>query len=129
MIKVNRIKILWVDDNELGRDLAPRRLTRRGFNIIRVLDGQTAVEMAYSELPDLIVMDMSLPIKAGDVAIFEIKNEEKTRDIPIIALTAHGITEDKEKALKAGADDIQNKPIVFFTLLSKISRLLSINLS
>ncbi|MEK8017954.1 MAG: response regulator, partial [Candidatus Parabeggiatoa sp.] len=92
-------------------------------------DGGQAVEKAHSELPDLILMDMSLPVKDGETAIFEIKTSETTRHIPIIALTAHAMTSDKEKALKAGADDIQTKPIEFHNLLSKINRLLSIESS
>ncbi|MEK8022104.1 MAG: response regulator, partial [Candidatus Parabeggiatoa sp.] len=77
-------KILWVEDNELGGDMLGRRLKRKGFDVVRVLDGGQAVEKAHSELPDLILMDMSLPVKDGETAIFEIKTSETTRHIPII---------------------------------------------
>ena len=117
-------KLLWVKDKEFCDDMPPRRLTRKGFDVVCAFNGGQAVEMAHSELPDLILMHMDLPVKDGETAIFEIKTSETTRHIPIIALTAHGIRSDKEKALKAGADEIQTKPIEFHHLLSKINRLL-----
>ncbi len=123
-------KILLFQVNELGRDMLGRRLKRKGFDVVRVIDDAgEAVEMAHSERPDLILMDMSLPVKDGETAIFEIKTSEKTRHIPIIALTAHAMTSDKEKMLKAGCDDVDTQPIELSRLLSKINRLLSIESS
>ena len=121
-------KILWVKDRGLCDDMTPRRLKRKGFDVVRAYDGGQAVEMAHSEAPDLILMNMNLPVKDGETAIFEIKASETTQHIPIIALTAHGI-EYKEKAIKAGSDDVDTRPIELPRLLSKINRLLSIESS
>ncbi len=118
------IRILWVEDNEFGADMLSRRLKRKGFGVVRAFDGGQAVEMAHSEKPDLILMDMSLPVKNGETAIAEIKASETTRHIPIIALTAHAMSSDTQKAMKA--DDVETKPIELARLLGKINRLLSI---
>ncbi|RKZ80360.1 MAG: response regulator [Candidatus Parabeggiatoa sp. nov. 1] len=117
------IRILWVEDNQFG-GMLPRLLKRKGFEVVRALDGGQAVEMASSEKPDLILMDMSLPVKDGETAIAEIKASETTLHIPIIALTAQAMSSDKQKALKA--DDVETKPIEFPRLFGKINRLLSI---
>ncbi|RKZ51006.1 MAG: response regulator [Candidatus Parabeggiatoa sp. nov. 3] len=121
-------KLLWVKDKELCDDMAPRRLGRKGFDVVRAYDGGQAVEMAHSEAPDLILMNMNLPVKDGETAIFEIKTSETTRNIPIIALI-HTMTSDKEKAIKAGCDEVDTRPIELPRLLSKINRLLSIESS
>jgi len=121
-------KLLWVEDNDFGSDMLERRLKRKGFDVVRAYDGGQAVEMAHSEAPDLILMNMNLPVKDGETAIFEIKTSETTRNIPIIALI-HTMTSDKEKAIKAGCDDVDTRPIELLRLLSKINRLLSIESS
>jgi two-component system cell cycle response regulator DivK len=118
-------KILLVEDTEMGRDMLPRRLKRKGFECVRAIDGEEAVKVAHSELPDLILMDMSLPVKAGWVAAKEIKEAEDTKHIPIIALTAHSPSDDRKLALEAGCDDFDTKPIELPRLLEKIERLLS----
>ena len=117
-------KILLVEDNEMNRDMLSRRLSRRGFDIVLAEDGQKAVDMAESESPDLILMDMSLPVVDGWEATRRIKADEKTRDIPIIALTAHAMAGDKEKTIAAGCDDYDTKPIELPRLLDKINALL-----
>ncbi|MCV6639073.1 response regulator [Candidatus Albibeggiatoa sp. nov. NOAA] len=120
----NQIKILYVDDNEMSDGMVERRLIRRGFNCVRAMDGQQAVDFAHRELPDLILMDMSLPVKTGWDATREIKEAEDTKHIPIIALTAHAMSVDREYALKAGCDDYQPKPVELPRLLEKIHKLL-----
>jgi two-component system, cell cycle response regulator DivK len=116
-------KILYVEDNEFGRDMLPRRLKRKGFKIVHALDGGQAVDMAHSEQPDLILMDMSLPVKDGATAIREIKASPKTQHIPIIALTAHS-EEYQEEARQTGCEDVDTKPIELPRLLEKMYRLL-----
>jgi two-component system cell cycle response regulator DivK len=118
-------KILHVEDNEMGGDMTPRRLKRKGFEYVRAWDGEEAVKLAHSEQPDLILMDMSLPVKDGWTATREIKAAEETKHIPIIALTAHSMSGDREQALAAGCDDYDTKPIELPRLLEKINRLLS----
>lgn len=118
------IKILLVEDNELNRDMLTRRLERKGFEVTSAMDGQEGVNLAGSLLPDLILMDMSLPVIDGWLATQKIKEDDKTKNIPIIALTAHAMVGDKEKALGAGCDDYDTKPIEFARLLEKIQKLL-----
>lgn len=117
-------KILLVEDNEMNRDMLSRRLIRRGFEIVNAENGEDGVSMASSENPDLILMDMSLPIIDGWEATRRIKASEQTKSIPIIALTAHAMASDREKALAAGCDDYDTKPIELPRLLEKIDRLL-----
>ncbi len=114
-------KILLVEDNEMNRDMLSRRLLRRGFEVAVALDGQQGVEMASSELPDLILLDMSLPVLDGWTAAGKLKADPATSTIPIIALTAHAMGKDREKALKAGCDDYDTKPVEFKRLLRKIN--------
>jgi CheY-like chemotaxis protein len=118
-------KILLVEDNEMNRDMLSRRLMKRGFDIEMALDGKQGVEMASTVSPDLILLDMSLPVMDGWEAAAVLKGEEATRGIPVIALTAHAMAGDKEKALDAGCDDYDTKPVDFKRLLSKIEALLN----
>lgn len=125
MIKVfksenNMPKILLVEDNEMNRDMLSRRLERRGYEIVVAVDGVQGVAMANAENPDLILMDMSLPIMDGWEATKNIKANQSTQSIPIIALTAHAMSGDREQALKAGCDDYDTKPIDLSRLLTKI---------
>ena len=113
-------KILIVEDNEMNRDMLSRRLERKGFEVVMAEDGKKGVDMSKSENPDLILMDLSLPIMDGWEATSTIKSEKSTRDIPIIVLTAHAMSGDREKALEAGADEYDTKPIDFKRLLGKI---------
>ena len=113
-------KILIVEDNEMNRDMLSRRLERKGFTVVMAEDGQKGVEMSKSESPDLILMDLSLPVMDGWQATTNIKSDEGTKDIPIIVLTAHAMAGDREKALDAGADEYDTKPIEFKRLLGKI---------
>ncbi len=115
-------RILIVEDNEMNRDMLSRRLERRGFSVIMAVDGEQGVAMARSEKPDLILMDMSLPIMDGWAATQAIKAEAETSAIPVIALTAHAMASDREKALAAGCDDFDTKPIELARLLEKIAR-------
>ena len=117
-------KILLVEDNEMNRDMLSRRLERKGFQIVMAVDGQQGVDLAKSETPDLILMDMSLPILDGWEATRRLKSEPATQIIPIIALTAHAMSGDREKALEAGANDYDTKPIELPRLLEKIQTLL-----
>ncbi len=117
-------KILLVEDNEMNRDMLSRRLTRRGYDVVIAEDGQQGVDMAASERPDLILMDMSLPVMDGWEATRRIKESEATKSIPVIALTAHAMAEDRDKALAAGCDDYDIKPVELPRLLEKIEKLL-----
>jgi two-component system cell cycle response regulator DivK len=117
-------KILLVEDNEMNRDMLSRRLLRKGFEVVMAVDGGQAVMMAESEHPDLILMDMSLPVIDGWEATRRVKAAEKTAHIPVIALTAHAMSGDREKALDAGCDDYDTKPIEMPRLLEKIDALL-----
>jgi len=119
-----KTKILLVEDNEMNRDMLSRRLTRKEFDVEFALDGQQAVEMAATIRPDLILMDLSLPVMDGWEAIRRIKADEATKKIPIIALTAHAMSGDREKALNAGADEYDVKPIEMDRLLAKIQALI-----
>ncbi|WP_019508830.1 response regulator [Pleurocapsa sp. PCC 7319] len=113
-------KILLVEDNEMNRDMLSRRLKRRGYEVVIAVNGADGVEMASSEVPDLILMDMSLPVMDGWEATKNIKAAPATGSIPIIALTAHAMSGDREKALAAGCDDYDTKPIELSRLLIKI---------
>lgn len=120
----SRGALLVVDDNEMNRDMLSRRLIRNGYEIVIAIDGQQAVDMAASENPDLILMDMSLPVIDGWEATRRVKANASTGKIPVIALTAHAMVEDKEKALAAGCDDFDTKPVDIQRLLGKIETLL-----
>ena len=113
-------RILLVEDNEMNRDMLARRLTRRGYEVTIAVDGEQGVRIAQQEIPDLILMDMGLPVLDGWEAARQLKAEATTQSIPIIALTAHAMTGDREKALEAGCDDYDTKPIEFSRLLEKI---------
>ncbi|MDD1637454.1 MAG: response regulator [Methylococcaceae bacterium] len=113
-------KILLVEDNEMNRDMLSRRLIKNGYEIAIAVNGEESVELAKSMLPDLILMDMSLPVMDGWEATSLIKSDPLTQHIPIIALTAHAMDEDRRKALDAGCDEYDSKPIELSRLLSKI---------
>lgn len=115
-------KILIVEDNEMNRDMLSRRLERRGFAVVMAVDGQQGVDMARSEKPDLVLMDMSLPVMDGWTATQTIKADPEIAKIPVIALTAHAMAGDREKAISAGCDDYDTKPIELPRLLEKIGR-------
>jgi two-component system, cell cycle response regulator DivK len=117
-------KILLVEDNEMNRDMLSRRLVRNGFEVVMAIDGEQAVSLAQSALPDLILMDMSLPVIDGWEATRRIKAADATSNIPIIALTAHAMSGDREKTLSAGCDEYDTKPIELPRLLGKINALL-----
>ena len=118
------MKVLLVEDNEMNRDMLSRRLERRGYQVVLALDGQQGLDLARSEAPDLILMDMSLPVLDGWEATRQLKAAPETRTIPIIALTAHAMSSDRDKALAAGSDDYDTKPIELPRLLEKIEALL-----
>ena len=113
-------KILLVEDNEMNRDMLSRRLTRKGFDVVIAIDGGEALEMVVNEKPALILMDMSLPVLDGWEATRRLKADEATRGIPVIALTAHAMSSDREKCLDAGCDDYDTKPIELKRLLEKM---------
>ena len=117
-------KILLVEDNEMNRDMLSRRLQRKGFEVVMAVDGQAGVDMAASENPDLILMDLSLPVIDGWEATRQIKANDATRQIPVIALTAHAMAGDQQKALDAGCDDYDTKPVKLDRLLEKIGNFL-----
>jgi CheY-like chemotaxis protein len=117
-------KILLVEDNEMNRDMLSRRLEKRGYTLSMAEDGGAGVAMAKSNLPDLILMDMSLPVLDGWDATKQIKAEPATAHIPVIALTAHAMESDRQKALAAGCDDFDTKPVELNRLLLKIEELL-----
>jgi two-component system, cell cycle response regulator DivK len=113
-------KILLVEDNEMNRDMLSRRLIKKGYEVVMALDGEQAIEMAGSESPDLILMDISLPGLDGWEATRRLKAMPETKAIPIIALTAHAMAGDREKCLEAGCNDYDTKPVEFPRLLGKI---------
>ncbi len=117
-------KILLVEDNEENRDMLSRRLSRRGYEVVIALDGGQGVILAEAEVPDLILMDMSLPVLDGWEATRQLKAVPATQAIPIIALTAHAMVGEREKALEAGCDDYDTKPVEFQRLLGKIEAFL-----
>jgi two-component system cell cycle response regulator DivK len=118
-------KILLVEDNEMTRDMLSRRLIRREFEVVMAADGEQGIRLARSESPDLILMDLSLPVVDGWEATRQLKCHSDTRSIPIIALTAHAMAGDREKALEAGCDEYDTKPVELPRLLDKIQRLLN----
>jgi two-component system, cell cycle response regulator DivK len=117
-------KVPLVEDNEMNRDMLSRRLTRRGFEVVFAADGQQGVDLARSEKPD-ILMDMSLPVMDGWEATRRIKADGTMRRIPVVGLTAHAMSGDREKAIEAGCDDYDSKPVEIERLLGKINRLLN----
>jgi CheY-like chemotaxis protein len=117
-------KILLVEDNEMNRDMLSRRLARKGYEVVIAVDGNEGVSKAQTEAPDLILMDMSLPVLDGWEATRILKTFPATQDIPVIALTAHAMAGDREKALEAGCNDYDTKPIELPRLLEKIEKLL-----
>ena len=117
-------KILVVEDNDMNRDMLSRRLQRKGYETLIAVDGAEGLAMAAAESPDLILMDMSLPVIDGWEATRQLKSSEATRSIPIVALTAHAFSDDREKALAAGCDDFDTKPIEMPRLLEIMERLL-----
>jgi CheY-like chemotaxis protein len=118
-------KILLVEDNETNRDMLSRRLLRRGYEVVLAVDGESGLALAGSEAPDLILMDMSLPILDGWEATRRLKAASATQRIPVIALTAHAMSSDRDKALEAGCDDYDTKPVELPRLLEKIEALLA----
>lgn len=122
-------KILLVEDNEMNRDMLSRRLMRRGYEVVLAVDGEDGLALAGSERPDLILMDMSLPILDGWEAARRLKSDPATAPIPIIALTAHAMSSDRDRALEAGCDDYDTKPVELPRLLEKIESLLVLSYS
>lgn len=118
-------KILYVEDDEMNRDMLVRRLERRGYQVVVATNGEQGIAMARSEAPDLILMDMSLPVLDGWEAARQLKGTPDTRSIPIIALTAHAMVGDKQKALESGCNEYDSKPIELPRLLTKIEALLN----
>jgi CheY-like chemotaxis protein len=116
-------KVLLVEDNEMNRDMLSRRLTRRGFEVVFAMDGKQGVALAQSEQPDVILMDMSLPVMDGWEATRRVKADAATRSVPVIGLTAHAMDGDREKAIEAGCDDYDTKPVELDRLIGKIERL------
>ncbi len=116
------MKILLIEDNELNLDMLTRRLERKGFSVISAVDGLSGIEKANKEKPELIIMDLSLPILDGWDAAKKLKADHATKSIPIIALTAHAMKGDRQKALNAGCDEYDTKPVVFDRLLEKIGK-------
>jgi CheY-like chemotaxis protein len=117
-------KILLVEDNEMNRDMLSRRLIRSGYEVVLALDGAQGLALAASEAPDVVLMDMSLPVLDGWEATRLLKSDPKTRTLPVIALTAHAMAGDEAKARQAGCDDFDTKPVEYTRLLSKIEGLL-----
>jgi two-component system cell cycle response regulator DivK len=117
-------KILLIEDNVTIRDMLSRRLQKRGYDVAVAADGASAVQAAHADRPDLILMDMHLPVVDGWEATRQLKSDEATRDVPIIALTADAMAGDREKALQAGCNDYETKPIDLPRLLAKVQRLL-----
>ena len=118
-------KILIVEDNEMNRDMLSRRLKKKGYEVAIAVDGQQGVDMASTENPDLILLDMSLPVMDGWEAAKRLKGDPATQQVPIIALTAHAMAGDREKSLEAGCDDYDTKPVDLKSLLGKMERLLN----
>jgi two-component system cell cycle response regulator DivK len=117
-------RILLIEDNEMNRDMLSRRLTRRGYEVLVAVDGQQGLDRAAADAPDLIVMDMMLPVIDGWQATRRLKQSETTRAIPVIALTSHAMSGDRERAIDAGCDDYDTKPVELDRLLTKIEALL-----
>jgi two-component system, cell cycle response regulator DivK len=119
------VRILLVEDNEMNRDMLSRRLERRGFNVVMAVDGKQGLEMADTASPDLILLDLSLPEMDGWEVLHHLKQDAKKKEVPVIALTAHDLVTDRERALQAGFDDYDIKPVELPRLLKKIDALLS----
>lgn len=117
-------RILLVEDNELNRDMLSRRLQRKGYEVLVAVDGEQGVAISQRESPDLILMDMSLPVLDGWQATRRLKADPQTQSIPIIALTAHAMAGDRERAIEVGCDDYDTKPVEFQRLLTKITEML-----
>jgi CheY-like chemotaxis protein len=117
-------KVLLVEDNEMNRDMLSRRLQRKGYQVLLAIDGQQGIDLCRAEMPDLLLLDMSLPVKDGWQVASEMKADSGLSHIPIIALTAHAMADDRQRALQAGCDDYDTKPVDLPRLLSKIERLL-----
>ena len=117
-------KVLVVEDNEMNRDMLTRRLQRRGYEVIISVDGEDGVAKARSDSPDIILMDMDLPVLDGWAATRKLKSSPETRSIPVLALTAHAMAGDRERALEVGCDDYDTKPVEFSRLTEKIETLL-----
>ncbi len=123
-IRENMTKILLIEDNEMNRDMLERRLRRKGYDVVFAVNGETGVDMAAAERPDLILMDMSLPWIDGWETTRRIKAARESTGIPIIALTAHAMADDRDKALAAGCNDYDTKPVEMERLLGKMQQLL-----
>ena len=119
-------KILLVEDNEMNRDMLSRRLQRKGYSVVTAHDGEQGLLLARSEMPDLILMDISLPMMSGLEVTRLLKSDEATRHIPVIALTAHALVTDRDKAFEAGCDDYDTKPVEFGRLNEKMENLLAV---
>jgi two-component system, cell cycle response regulator DivK len=119
-------KVLLVEDNEMSRDMLSRRLIRRGFEVVFAVDGKQGLDAARRERPDIILMDMSLPIMDGWEATRCVKSDDATRGVPVIGLTARAMSGDREKAIEAGCDDYDTKPVELDRLIGKIERLLGL---
>jgi CheY-like chemotaxis protein len=117
-------KLLLVEDNEMNRDMLSRRLIKKGFEVVMAVDGKQGLDMATSEAPELILLDMSLPVMDGWEVAGHLKSDDNLKNIPVIALTAHAMAGDREKALEAGCDEYDTKPIEFKRLLEKINTML-----
>ncbi|MCU0499682.1 MAG: response regulator [Anaerolineae bacterium] len=115
-------KILVIEDNEMNLDMLMRRLVKRGYEVLTAVDGAAGIDLAKSALPDLILLDMSLPVVDGWTAVRQLKGLESTQKIPVIALTAHAVAGDREKCLAAGCDEYESKPIRFPELLAKVEQ-------
>ena len=118
-------KVLLVEDNEMNRDMLSRRLQRRGYEVLLAVDGQQGIDMSRRESPDILLLDMSLPVKDGWQVAREMKADDSLRRIPIIALTAHAMADDRLRAMEAGCDDYDSKPVDLPRLLSKMNALLA----
>ena len=118
-------KVLLVEDDEMNRDMLSRRLIRREFEVVTAVDGQKAIDMAHSESPDIILMDVSLPVMDGLEATRLLKADPETASIPIIGLTAHAMSGDRERVLEAGCDEYDTKPVELTRLLDKMQALMS----
>lgn len=119
-------KLLLVEDNEMNRDMLSRRLIKKGFEVVMAVDGKQGLDMATSEAPELILLDMSLPVMDGWEVAGHLKSDDILKNIPVIALTAHAMSGDREKALEAGCDEYDTKPVEFKRLLEKINTMLGI---
>lgn len=119
-------KLVLVEDNEDNRDMLSRRLQKKGYDVAIAVNGEEALDVVRHEVPDLVLMDISLPVMDGFEATRRLKADEVTKNIPIIALTAHAMSGDREKAIEAGCDDYDTKPVELPRLLSKIQTLLGI---